>query len=339
MTFARPEWLLLVAVAALLAPLGAVLARRRMAGALAAYADDRQIEAMLNGARHRAVRRWLLLGGALAALGLALAGPLYGERAVTVQPRGADVVVALDVSLSMAATDIKPNRLARSIHRIEDLMTALAGYRVGLVLFSGSAFPAVPLTLDRGALALSLSAVEAGMIPNPGSSLEAAVTMAAKVFGDPGDGGRALVIVSDGESTAGSVAAAVKRAKRAKMTVYAIGVGGAAGAPIPRYDRNGRMIGYKRDRAGQRVLTRLDPAGLKRLAGATGGIYLESTLAGDEVGQIATAVATLEQTEAEAAERSHLENRYQWPLGLALLLLLLEAALPPFSGRKKPVTE
>ncbi len=335
MTFARPEWLPLVLVALVLVPLGAWLARRRTGRALSAYAQMERIDAMLGGARHRAIRRWLLLGGALASLALALAGPLYGERQVTVQPRGADVVVALDVSLSMAATDVKPSRLARAMHRIEDLLTNLAGHRVGLVLFSGSAFPAVPLTEDQGAVRLSLSAVEAGMIPNPGSSLEAAVDMAAKVFGEPNGAGRALVIFSDGETTVGSIGSAVKRAKKAELTVYAVGVGGAGGAPIPVTDIEGRFSGYKRDSHGQRVTTRLDATGLKRLANGTGGTFFVSSLAGDEINTITSDVANLAFGETEASVHSRLENRYQWPLGVALVLLLLETALSPFGGRRK----
>jgi Ca-activated chloride channel family protein len=298
------------------------------------YGAADQTDEQLAGASFRGGRRWLLLGLAVACVGLALAGPMYGEAEVRVQPTGANVIVALDVSLSMAATDTQPSRMARAIHQVDMLLEDLAGYPVGLVVFAGAAYPAVPLTLDHGALKLFLDAVEPGMIPRPGSSLEAAVTMAGRMFGKPDGVGRALIVLSDGETTVGSLEQATRQADKAAMVVYSIGVGEAAGAPIPITDERGRFAGYKRDRDGKPVATRLDASGLTRLAAASGGDYYPSSLDGDELVSISAAVATLAQGEQDSAALSRQENRYQWPLGAAVILLLLESALAPFAGRR-----
>jgi len=204
-------------------------------------------------------------------------------------------------------------------------------------VFSGSAYPAVPLTLDHGAVALFLDAVQPGMIPRPGSSLQAAVKMAGQMFGEPNGSGRALLVFSDGETTAGSVDDAVDEAEEAGMTVFAVGVGEAAGGPIPVTDARGAFAGYKRDRGGKLVTTRLQPAGLQALSKVGGGAYYASTLSGEELTAIADAITTLAQGEQDSAATARQENRYQWPLGAAVLLLLVEAGLVPFAPRRRGV--
>lgn len=328
MSFLTPHWLgaaLALGVAGALAVPWAWHRKRRQ---LARYAAPPQVARVLAGAGRRAALKTALTAAAWCALALALAGPLLGRTVERATARGADLVLAVDVSPSMGATDVKPSRLARAVHRAEDLLDRLGGHRVALVVFSGDADPVVPLTLDRGAVRLGLSALEPGLVPHRGSSLEAAVAAARRAFGGPSDAGRALVMLSDGEATAGSLDRAVAAAKGAGIHVYAVGVGEGSGAPVPEFDETGRLTGYKRDGNGNLVRTRLQAAALERLAAATGGSYQSAGLTGDEVARIADAIGRLGQGEGAEDRLARPENRYQWPLGLAVALLAAELLLP-----------
>jgi len=328
MTFLHSQWLIPAALAVAAGVLLALRGATDHARSLARYGGAAQIRRMLRGRFPRAALGRLFAGLGLAALLVALAGPLVGQREETVLASGADVMVALDVSASMAATDVKPSRLGRAVHRIETLLEALPGHRVGLVIFAGDAFLAVPLTRDHGAVRLYLDAVRVGMVPHPGSSLEAAVTRAVVGFGE-GPGGRALVLFSDGEATAGDSEAAVARARRSGVTALTVGMGGTAGVPIPLLGPEGRFAGYKRDRQGKMVTTRLEPDALATLADRTGGSFFVSSLEGGEVADMARAIATMEQGEARTESLARPDNRYQWPLALAVVLLLGGLILPP----------
>jgi len=328
MSFLTPNWLSAALALGLAGALAAAWAWRRKGRQLARYAAAAQVARAVTGVARRAALKTALTAAALCALAVALSGPMYGRSEEQVTARGADVVLAVDVSPSMGATDVKPSRLARAVRRAEDLLDRLGGHRVALVVFSGDADPVVPLTLDRGAVRLGLSALEPGLVPHRGSSLEAAVDAARRTFGDVHGAGRALVILSDGEATSGSLERAVAAVKGAGIRVFAVGVGEAAGAPVPQFDETGRLTGYKRDAGGNLVRTRLEADGLTRLAAATGGAYHAAGLAGDEVGPIAEAIARLGQGTGEAEHLARPDNRYQWPLGLAVALLAAELLLP-----------
>jgi Ca-activated chloride channel family protein len=328
MSFLNAHWLGAALVLGLAGALAVPWAWHRKGRQLARYAAPPQVARVLVGAARRAGLKTGLTAASLSALALALAGPLYGTAEERATARGADVVLAVDVSPSMGATDVKPSRLDRAVRRAEALVDRLGGHRVALVVFSGDADPVVPLTLDRGAVRLGLSALEPGLVPHRGSSLEAAVDAARRAFGKRNDAGRALVVLSDGEITSGSLGQAVAAAKAADIHVYAVGVGEASGAPVPVFDDTGRLTGYKRDAGGNLVRTRLEADALERLAAATGGSFHLAGLTGDEVGQIATAIGHLGQGKGAEDRLARPENRYQWPLGLALALLAAELLLP-----------
>lgn len=337
MTFLTPDWLTAALALAGAGVVGLRWAAWRKRRDLARYADPARLAGRGTGMARRAAAGTGLVAAGLALVALALAGPLHGQREEQVTARGADVVIALDVSPSMGAADVKPSRLDRAVRRTEALIDRLGGHRVALVAFSGAADPVVPLTLDRDAVRLALSVLEPGTIPRLGSSLEAAVAAAVRAFGEPDGAGRALVVLSDGEATAGRLERAVSLAQNAGIRVYAVGVGEAAGAPIPVLDADGRLAGYKRDKNGNLVRSRLEPEALARLAAATGGTYATADLSGDEVARIATAIDGLAGGEGDVALRARPDNRYQWPLAAALLLLAAELLLP--AGRPTPPAE
>jgi Ca-activated chloride channel homolog len=207
-------------------------------------------------------RRWkaATVAGAVLLLGIALAGPRFGTQLREIKREGVDLVIALDVSRSMLAEDVAPNRLERARNEIKRLLTELQGDRVGLVTFAGDAFIQCPLTTDYSAVRLYLDVADPSLIPTPGTDFGVAFRMAVQAFGNPDDGEtrtRALLIVSDGENHIADVDEMVALARREGIVVFAAGVGETAGAPIPIYE-NGRHVAYQRDSQGNVVHTRLE---------------------------------------------------------------------------------
>jgi Ca-activated chloride channel family protein len=330
LNFLSPPWLGAASLLLLAGALAARWAARRRARDLVRLSGPGGAPA---AASRRAAAKTVLTAAALAALALGLAGPLYGHRDVQLAARGADVVLAVDVSPSMGATDAKPSRLRLAVHRAGELLDALPGHRVALVAFAGGADTLVPLTLDHDAVRMGLEALAPGMVPKGGSSLEAGLTAAAEAIRDGGGGG-AVVLFSDGEATAGDLDRAVRAARKAGTPVFALGVGGTAGAPVPVHDATGALTGYKRDRDGKVVTSRLDRAPLRELARATDGTYHDAALSGDGTASVATALRALKPQAGALAHIARPEDRYQWPLAAALGLLVAELLLPGMPRRR-----
>lgn len=282
-------------------------------------------------------RRWLLLALPLVALAACLLGaarPQLGSRKVQVKRSGIDLVMALDTSASMNAADVVPNRLARARREMIDLIDQLRGDRVGIVIFEGTAFMLCPLTLDYGAARLFLDTIETGMLPVPGSNLAAAIRTAVKSFPTEGSRSRAIVILSDGEARDPDLSDALKAAGDAGVTIHTIGVGTPAGEPLPERHDDGSVAGYKKDRAGEVVLSRLDESTLRDIASATGGNYYPATLAGSEIEAIIRGLEGMDQQEMKAGLRTHYEERFQFFAGLGILALF-GFLITPSGGRRK----
>ncbi len=284
-------------------------------------------------------RRWkgalLVLGVFL--LGAALAGPQLGTKLREVKREGVDLVIALDVSLSMMAEDVAPNRLERSKNEIKKLLDALHGDRVGLVIFAGDAFVQCPLTTDYGAVRLFLDVADPSLLPTPGTDFGAALTTALQAFDAPDPDAaetptRALLFVSDGENHVADLDAIQGRARDNNIVLFAAGVGEADGTPIPLY-RNARRVGYKKDADGQVVQTRLEEDALQALA--ENGAYFRIARTSSSLPKIIPALDRLNRAEFGAEQFEEYEVKYQWPLALALLLLVAERLL---SDRRRRTT-
>jgi Ca-activated chloride channel family protein len=269
---------------------------------------------------------------------LAAARPQVGARVVQVERRGREVVVALDVSLSMEANDVVPNRLERSKQEIRELLDGLRGDRVGIVIFSGTSFLLCPMTMDMAAANLFLDAVQADVLPDPGTNLEEALRGARAAFGDLPDSRseRAVVLFTDGESHEGEALEAAEALADAGIPVLTVGVGTPGGEPIPVRGEDGRLAGYKKDRAGTVVLSRLDEDLLRRVAETTGGRYYPATLQGHEVGEMLEFLNMLERGELGGTLSRRVEERFQVPAALAAVFLFLSLLVP--EGRR-PRTE
>lgn len=268
---------------------------------------------------------------AAASLAVALAGPMWGFRWQEVRSEGIDLVIALDTSKSMLATDVTPNRLARAKLGIQDLLTELSGDRVALIPFAGTSFVQCPLTLDRDALRESLEAIEVGIIPRGGTNLPAAIGSALEAFEGRQGNHQAIVLITDGESHEGQLDEAVQLATGRGVKVFTVGIGTPDGELIP-----AETGGYLKDRKGQVVKSRLDEATLQKIAINTGGVYLHA--AGVDLGLGALYrdhIATMDKRELESTMERRYEHRYQLPLALALLLLAGEMLVGERAWRRQ----
>ena len=264
-----------------------------------------------------------LLAAVVALLVVALAGPRWGFEWEEVRRQGLDLVVALDTSRSMRATDVRPDRLTRARLGVRDLVAEARGDRLALVAFAGTAFLQCPLTLDHAAFLQALDAVEVGLIPRGGTNLAAALQAALEAFEGREGKHQAVVLITDGEKTEGDVAAAVAAAKARGIKVFTVGIGTAEGELIPLEGG-----GFVKDRKGQVVKSRLDEKTLQEIAVETGGVYLRAE--GPALGLAdlyRDHIALLERRALGSTLVRRYEHRFQWPLALALLLLLAESLL------------
>src|SRR5690606_34374697 len=332
-SFARPDllWLAVVLPAlAAAAVLGYGRRRRRVARRLGSPELVRRLGA---GDLERPVTgRVVLVALAAAALGFAAAGPRWGWQAVEHQGRARNIVLALDVSKSMLARDLTPNRLERERLLARRLLRELRGDRLGLVAFAGRAYILAPLTMDHGALELYVDALDPGIVSYGGSSLAAALRQATDLaLGQQSTGGRdrAIVLATDGEAHEDNAAvlAEAERAAAAGIVVHTVGIGSQRGEPIPERDpRTGREAGYKRDMSGEVVISRLNESLLSRIAELTGGRYVRLDQAG-ATDQLLGALRAVERTRIQGERYLEPRPRDAWFVALALVLLVVEAVL------------
>ena len=277
----------------------------------------------------------MLLLVTVSLLVLALARPQFGTRIETVRSQGQDVVVALDVSLSMLAEDVAPNRLDRARLEIMRILRRLDGDRIGLVAFAGSAFVQAPLTVDYGAAAMFLNAMDPDLISLQGTNLGEALTVALDAFEEGTRDHRVLVIVTDGEDHEGEIEGALERAVQEEVRIHTVGIGSLEGVPIPDIDDRGVRTGFQRDEEGNVVTTRLDEATLERVAERTGGRYFPATATGASLDPLIEEITGGDGRELEAREVTQFDEQFQIFLGAALLLLLVEAVVPDRRRRRE----
>jgi Ca-activated chloride channel family protein len=267
-------------------------------------------------------------------LAISLLRPQWGFRWQEVKRQGLDIIIALDTSKSMLARDVLPNRLERAKLAIRDLVRKLQGDRIGLVVFSGTAFLQCPLTVDYNGFLLSLDDVSVDTIPVGGTSLARAIDTSIRGF----EGGRkkhnVLIIITDGEDLEGGVDRALKRAKSEKVKIFCLGIGTGEGELIPIVSESGEKA-FLKDTEGNIVKTRLDEDLLQKIALDTGGAYVQSS--GAEFGLdliYDKELSKLEKREFKSKMEKRHNERFQFPLALALLLLFIE---PLIGDRRRDV--
>ena len=261
---------------------------------------------------------------AFACVVLGFANPQIGTRVEEVKQVGIDVYICLDVSASMMAEDLKPNRLEKAKKEISELIKKLQGDRIGLVVFAGGAYVQFPLTADYSAANLFLSTVDINSVPEPGTAIAAAVNLASDSFDKKAATRKVIVVITDGEDHEGDLSPAIQSAKEKGIVIYSIGMGSPTGAPIPQLDGAGKQVGFKQDKDGNTVLTKLDEVTLKQLASESGGKYYLAMNTGNELDAIYKDLASMEKTEYGAKRVTDYEDKFYYFLIPALLLLIGE---------------
>jgi Ca-activated chloride channel family protein len=308
---------------------------RRTAGPQAARLAPRA------GLGRPAGRVSLWLSGLLL-LAVALARPQCGTRTELSKRYGIDLVILLDVSRSMQARDVLPDRLTRATLEIGGLLEQLAGDRVGVVVFAGEAFVQCPLTTDYQAARLFLRSVGPGSVPQQGSDLGHGLRAARQLLeqGESSQGrGKVVLVVSDGEDLEGDAGEAAKALGEAGIRVHALAVGTTAGEPIPLLDARGQVTGYKKDRLGQAVVTRLDLGTLREITSRGGGEVFELGSPDHGLPAFRAALDGLQKSELESRLTVQFEDRYALAAFPAFLLLLAGLLLGEAGARRAPGTD
>lgn len=273
---------------------------------------------------------------AYAFLTLSLADPQWGAKIVEVRWQGVDVFLALDVSLSMLAKDFKPNRLTFAKEKLKSLADKLQGNRIGVIAFAGEAKVFCPLTVDTIAVKMYLDELGPATLPTSGTAIGEAIEHSLKNFPTGEKKSRVLVLLTDGEDHHSHPQEAAKKAKEQGVRIYAIGIGSPQGEPIPLQDSSGKVTGYKKDRSGNLVLSKLDEKTLREITSITGGGYFCASYGGVEMERILSDISSMEKKEMESQIHGRLESRFQYPLTIAFLLLAVELLI---SERRRAVDE
>lgn len=270
------------------------------------------------------------------AIFLALAGPQWGVEIAEAQGSFAQTVLAVDVSASMRAQDVKPDRLANAKRMLQMLVTHLKEERIGIIAFTSKAFIQCPITTDTEALNYFISSLQPDMLPVAGTSLAAPVELAARML-SAYSGQKALILLTDGEDhTPQELQQAQTLAQQNGIRIIAVGIGSTQGALIPaRTDANGTVVEYKKDKAGKTVVSKLDEHSLAELAKATGGVYITYTTPAQVAQQIRQALTGLDKSTASTGRHVVYKNRYAAAVALAILCLALYMLWP--AGYKKEV--
>jgi Ca-activated chloride channel family protein len=326
--FAQPAYLLCFFPLILFGLLLFFLRKRqeRLLARLGAAKLISKLSASVNwrGRRWR-TRLWFV---AMILLILALARPRWGAKVEYIERQGVEIMIVLDVSDSMLAEDFKPNRLARAKLEISELMDRLDGNEIGLVLFSGAAFVQFPLTSDFATARMFLESAYPGIISRPGTAIAEAIAIAHTGFNQERSSQKVMIILTDGENHEGDVMQAVAEAVEEGVIIYTIGFGSPNGEPIPKYNHIGELVGYKQDRQGNTVLTRLDETTLQKIALLANGRYYRATPDGREVGLLVDSIGDLRTSELEGRFETQGIERFQLFLVLAVMALVGTELIP-----------
>jgi len=333
MRFGSPHYFWLLAAIPLVIAFFLWAWQRRQA-ALRRFAEPALVRRLTPGAeRSRQVVKWTLFIAGLLFLVLALVRPRFGVKMEMMERKGVDVIVALDISNSMLAQDIAPNRIDRAKHEITKFIGLLKGDRVGLIIFAGESYVLCPLTLDYGAAQMFLDAVETDWIGLQGTALAEAIGQSAAAFKTKENKHKVLVVLSDGEDHEGDAVAAAKKAAGEGVRIHAIGIGSESGVPIPVSGSGGSVV-YKKDRAGNLVMTRLNPVVLEKIALEGNGRYFHAGTDLD-LSAIYAEISRMEKKDLGTNRMTVYEERYQFFLLVAIVLFIVEFLVPERIRRKE----
>lgn len=265
----------------------------------------------------------MLLCIAIACIALALVNPKIGTKLETVKREGVDIVFAIDVSKSMLAEDVAPNRLEKSKRIVSEIINSLDSDRIGFIAYAAQAFPVLPITTDYGAARMFLQSMNTNMLSSQGTAISDAIEMAKTYFNDNEQTNRFLFIVSDGEDHEGNVEQAVEKAVAEGIRVYSIGIGTVQGGPIPE-KINGVTGSFKKDRNGDVVITRLDERTLRTIASGGNGNYFLGNQTEKAIEAVKDILNKADKQEFESKQLADFKDQFQWFLAAAIFFLFID---------------
>jgi Ca-activated chloride channel family protein len=266
----------------------------------------------------------VLLG--LSCLIIGLVNPKIGTKMETVKREGIDIIFAVDVSKSMLAEDVAPSRLEKSKQLVSQIINNLGNDRIGIIAYSGSAFPVLPITTDYSVAKMFLQSMNPGMISSQGTSIDQAITLAMTFIDKKDKTNKLLIIITDGEDHSDSAQEAAEEAKKIGLKILTIGVGTEKGGTIP-LKRNGVVESYQRDQEGEVVITKRNAEVLKKIAKSANGGYVDGNSTKEVLDYVKNALDNIQKTEFESTQMADFKSQFQWFLGFGFFLLLLDVFL------------
>tara|TARA_R110002051_G_scaffold160201_1_gene231755 strand:- start:156956 stop:157993 length:1038 start_codon:yes stop_codon:yes gene_type:complete len=271
----------------------------------------------------KSVLKVVVLCAAFACFSLALVNPKIGTKLETVRSQGVDIVFAVDVSKSMLAEDIKPNRLEKSQQLVREIINSLASDRIGIIAYAGTAFPQLPITTDYAAAKMFLGNMNTDMLSSQGTAIDEAIKLATTYYDDEDQTNRVLIIISDGEDHGSDAVDIAEEASEKGIKILTVGVGDVKGGPIP-IKRNGVVLNYKKDKNGDTVITRLNETTLREIAEEANGIYINGSNTAVVVEAIKDVLNSMDKKEFESKQIADFKDQFQWFLGLGIILLFID---------------
>jgi Ca-activated chloride channel family protein len=325
--FGNPTYLYILLIIPLLIVLFAI-AQHFKKKALAKFGDMSVIEQLMPFvSKSRPLLKFIFLSLAIISIIFALADPQFGSKLEKVKRKGAEIIIALDVSNSMLAEDIKPNRLERAKQAISKLVNKMENDRIGLIVFAGDAYIQVPVTSDYSAAKMFLSSINTNIVSKQGTAIGSAIDLAMNSFTPESEMEKALIIITDGENHEDDAMKAAEIAHDKGITIHTIGMGSPEGAPIP-LKRTSGQDGFQKDNEGNTVVSRLDQAALQEIASVAGGVFIRANNTQTGLNKLFDRINSMEKKEMEEKIYTDFEHRFQYLLGIALFFILLDIFIP-----------
>ncbi|WP_298779253.1 VWA domain-containing protein [uncultured Polaribacter sp.] len=279
-----------------------------------------------NSSTFKSILKLIMLLLGIAFLVISLVNPKMGSKLKTVKREGVDIVFALDVSRSMLAEDIAPNRLEKAKQIISKIINKLGSDRVGIIIYAGNSYPLLPITTDHAAANMFLQNANPDLVSSQGTAINEALELAKTYYNNDEQTNRYLIIISDGEDHQEETKQVAQNLTNDGVKIYTIGVGTEKGGPIP-MRLNGSMIGYKKDNKGETVITQRKPEVLKDIADAADGKYIDGNVTENPVKEISEIIANAQKSEFETTQFSDYKDQFQWFLAIGILFLVLDIFL------------
>lgn len=291
------------------------------------FANQRIIKRLSPNKSHfKPILKLIVLCLAFGCLTIAMVNPKIGTKLETIKRQGVDIVFAVDVSKSMLAEDIAPNRLEKAKQLVTQIINNLASDRIGIIAYAGKAFPQLPITTDYAAAKMFLQSMDTDMLSSQGTAINEAIQLARTYYDDEEQTNRVLIIISDGEDHSDVALDVAEAAADEGIKIFTIGVGDVKGAPIP-IKRNGIVLNYKKDNAGETVITKLNEETLKDIAEGANGEYINGRNTTEVVEAIRDILNKMDKKEFEAKEFAEYKDQFQWFLALGIFFLLIDIFL------------